>query len=82
MREKIGCIRGKGTPATFGYATLKAITKGTSNTVNSAKLKYNDCTVNTLGTTTKIFWSLKTFIKSTKIPLTLPLIVSNQLVAD
>ena len=35
-------------PGNLGYATLKAITKDTSNAVNSVKPKQNDCTVNNL----------------------------------
>ena len=68
------------------YASLNSITKDISNAVNSSKLKYHEClalNLNDPKTAPKTYWKiLKTFVNGTKIPLTPPLLVGNQLVTN
>ena len=57
-----------------------------SNAINSSKLKYHEhvtLKLNDPKTAPKTYWNvLITFINGTKIPLTPPLLVGNQLVTD
>ena len=68
------------------YASLNSITQDISNAVNSSKLKYHErlaLNLNDPKTAPKTYWKiLKTFVNGTKIHLTPPLPVENQLVTD
>ena len=68
------------------YASLNSITQDISNSVNPSKLKYHErlaFKLNDPKTAPKTYWKiLKTLVNGTKIPLTPPLLVGNQLATD
>ena len=68
------------------YTSLNALTIDISNAISSSKLKYHERLANKLNdpkTAPKTYWPiLKTFVKSSKIPLIPPLLVDNKLVTN